>query len=44
MRRIRRAAGRPAPAGGHLRRSRRKGNWQIVWKQTGAIGPLPLPS
>ena len=23
---------------------RRKGNWQIVWEQTGAIGPLPLPS
>ena len=22
---------------------RRKGNWQIVWEQTGAIGPLPLP-
>ena len=23
---------------------RRKGNWQIVWEQTGAIGPVPLPS
>ena len=23
---------------------RRQGNWQIVWEQTGAIGPLPLPS
>jgi hypothetical protein len=23
---------------------RRKGHWQIVWEQTGAIGPLPLPS
>ena len=23
---------------------RRRGNWQIVWEQTGAIGPLPLPS
>jgi hypothetical protein len=23
---------------------RREGNWQIVWEQTGAIGPLPLPS
>ena len=23
---------------------RRKGNWQIVWEQTGAIGPLPRPS
>ena len=23
---------------------RRTGNWQIVWEQTGAIGPLPLPS
>jgi hypothetical protein len=23
---------------------RRKGNWKIVWEQTGAIGPLPLPS
>jgi hypothetical protein len=23
---------------------RRKGKWQIVWEQTGAIGPLPLPS
>jgi Domain of unknown function (DUF4440) len=23
---------------------RRKGNWQIAWEQTGAIGPLPLPS
>ena len=23
---------------------RRKGNWQIVWEQTGAIGPLPPPS
>jgi hypothetical protein len=23
---------------------RRKGNWQIVWEQTGAIGPLPTPS
>jgi hypothetical protein len=23
---------------------RRKGNWQIVWEQTGAIGPLPVPS
>jgi hypothetical protein len=23
---------------------RRKGSWQIVWEQTGAIGPLPLPS
>ena len=23
---------------------RRKGTWQIVWEQTGAIGPLPLPS
>jgi hypothetical protein len=23
---------------------RRKGDWQIVWEQTGAIGPLPLPS
>ena len=23
---------------------RRNGNWQIVWEQTGAIGPLPLPS
>ena len=23
---------------------RRKGNWQIVWEQTVAIGPLPLPS
>jgi hypothetical protein len=23
---------------------RRKGNWQIVWEQTGAIGPLPMPS
>ena len=22
---------------------RRKGNWQIAWEQTGAIGPLPLP-
>lgn len=23
---------------------RRNGNWQIVWEQTGAIGPLPLSS
>jgi hypothetical protein len=23
---------------------RRRGNWQIVWEQTGAIGPLPTPS
>ncbi len=23
---------------------RRTGNWQIVWEQTGAIGPLPPPS
>jgi hypothetical protein len=23
---------------------RRNGRWQIVWEQTGAIGPLPLPS
>jgi hypothetical protein len=23
---------------------KRKGKWQIVWEQTGAIGPLPLPS
>ena len=23
---------------------RRRGTWQIVWEQTGAIGPLPLPS
>lgn len=23
---------------------RRRGKWQIVWEQTGAIGPLPLPS
>ena len=23
---------------------RRKGSWQIVWEQTGAIGPRPLPS
>ena len=23
---------------------RRKGDWQIVWEQTSAIGPLPLPS
>jgi len=23
---------------------RRKGSWRIVWEQTGAIGPLPLPS
>jgi hypothetical protein len=23
---------------------RRNGNWQIVWEQTGAIGPLPPPS
>jgi hypothetical protein len=23
---------------------RRRGNWQIVWEQTGAIGPLPLPT
>ena len=23
---------------------RHNGNWQIVWEQTGAIGPLPLPS
>ena|SRR5687767_6417246 len=23
---------------------RRKGKWRIVWEQTGAIGPLPLPS
>jgi uncharacterized protein (DUF697 family) len=23
---------------------RRKGSWQIVWEQTGAIGPLPPPS
>jgi hypothetical protein len=23
---------------------RRRGSWQIVWEQTGAIGPLPLPS
>jgi len=23
---------------------RRKGDWQIVWEQTGAIGPLLLPS
>ena len=23
---------------------RRKRNWRIVWEQTGAIGPLPLPS
>ena len=23
---------------------RHRGNWQIVWEQTGAIGPLPLPS
>ena len=23
---------------------RRKGNWQIVWEQTGAIGPLPMPT
>ena len=23
---------------------RRSGKWQIVWEQTGAIGPLPLPS
>ena len=37
---------------GHLRHpawstavyERHNGNWQIVWEQTGAIGPLPLPS
>jgi len=23
---------------------RRHGKWQIVWEQTGAIGPLPLPA
>jgi hypothetical protein len=23
---------------------RRAGSWQIVWEQTGAIGPLPMPS
>jgi hypothetical protein len=23
---------------------RRKGKWQIVWEQIGAIGPLPTPS
>ena len=23
---------------------RRNRGWQIVWEQTGAIGPLPLPS
>jgi hypothetical protein len=23
---------------------RRRGNWQIVWEHTGAIGPLPLPT
>jgi hypothetical protein len=23
---------------------RRNGRWQIVWEQTGAIGPLPTPS
>jgi len=23
---------------------RRRGSWQIVWEQTGAIGPLPPPS
>ena len=23
---------------------RRNGRWQIVWEQTGAIGPLPMPS
>jgi uncharacterized protein DUF4440 len=23
---------------------RRTGSWQIVWEQTGAIGPLPTPS
>jgi hypothetical protein len=23
---------------------RHNGRWQIVWEQTGAIGPLPLPS
>jgi hypothetical protein len=23
---------------------RRRGSWRIVWEQTGAIGPLPLPS
>jgi hypothetical protein len=23
---------------------RRRGNWKVVWEQTGAIGPLPLPS
>jgi Domain of unknown function (DUF4440) len=23
---------------------RRTGSWQIVWEQTGAIGPLPMPS
>jgi hypothetical protein len=23
---------------------RRQGKWQIVWEQTGAIGPLPMPT
>jgi hypothetical protein len=23
---------------------RRNGRWQLVWEQTGAIGPLPMPS
>ena len=23
---------------------RRKAGWQLVWEQTGAIGPLPRPS
>jgi Domain of unknown function (DUF4440) len=23
---------------------RRNGHWQIVWEQTGAIGPVPMPS
>ena len=23
---------------------RRQGKWQIVWEQTGAIGPLPMPA
>jgi hypothetical protein len=23
---------------------RRNGRWQLVWEQTGAIGPLPSPS
>ena len=34
----------PHPAWTTALYERRKGKWQIVWEQTGAIGPLPLPS